>query len=1035
MTIGIALIPSLSIQYFPPLRNANISVNTHWNGASAKTMEAEVCSKIEGILASVSGVEDIKSTSSYENCTVSVRFKRGMDQDAIRFDISSRLRSIYPHLPQGVSYPSISGDIKGEAKNPLLIYTVSAELPPNDIKQAVEKYISKPLSKIEGIENINIYGDVPKEWIVYFDAVKCNKYKITPQNIQASFKIHQGSFPLGMVILENNSPSKSISFRSQEMLPEQWKHIEISNSGGHIFTLGDIASIVYNEKTPTSYFRINGLNNITIAIYPNSDENQIKLSKKIRKIVSSAETELPQGFSVLLIEDSAKYIISELSKVVYRTGLSVLILLAFVFLVSRNFKYLILIIVSLLANILLSIICYSIFDLEIHLYSLAGMTVSLGMLIDTSIMMLDHYARFKNKKVFLAMLAATLTTIGALSIVYFLPENQRQNLVDFSIVIILNLSVSLLIAFFFIPSLLNTFPIKLRKSENNTSKYKRKIVKATNVYESFLRFAKAKKWIFILLIILAFGIPVHLLPNHLDANTGNAVAKGCKDVYNSTFGSRFFQYEIKKWLEYTLGGSFRVFSQNIFSNFKISETQQSALYIHGAMPDGCSIKQLNEALIQMETFLSQFNEIDVFRTEILAYDIGSIKVTFKNASDNNIFPEKLKSTVLQETLNIGGVKWTILGIGQAFKNNLYSGNSRMHSITLKGYSYDQLYTLAQELQKNILKNPRVIDPLIAGSVYELENKTEFFMQLNPTQLALVGMPLHKYYSLLQPLFYDVPLGYFHNGQTNEKIVLRTSPDTRFDAWHLNKEIIYDEQQAFKLSEFGNLAKTNSGNTIHKENQEYLLTLGFNYMGGEAEGIQFTKDEIKRLHKHLPVGYRVHRTKGDFFADNTSLPFILLLLVALIIYFICAVLFESLRQPLVIIVLIPISFIGVFLTFWGLSIPFDEGGFASFVLLSGIVVNAGIYLINEYNIILRKGVKAGLHTYLRCFHRKIVPISLTILSTALGLLPFVIISKEPFWYSFAIGGIGGLLFSFIAIFVFLPIFFPLLPSLKANRNRK
>lgn len=115
---------------------------------------------------------------------------------------------------------------------------------------------------------------------------------------------------------------------------------------------------------------------------------------------------------------------------------------------------------------------------------------------------------------------------------------------------------------------------------------------------------------------------------------------------------------------------------------------------------------------------------------------------------------------------------------------------------------------------------------------------------------------------------------------------------------------------------------------------------------------------------------------------------------------------SLRQPLVIIVMISIWFIGVFLTFSLFGLKFDRGGFASFVLLSGLVVNAGICLINDYNIFRRNGIRAGLHTYIRAYNRKIVPIMLTVLSTVLGLVPFVVISREPFWFSFAAGAMGG-----------------------------
>jgi multidrug efflux pump subunit AcrB len=143
----------------------------------------------------------------------------------------------------------------------------------------------------------------------------------------------------------------------------------------------------------------------------------------------------------------------------------------------------------------------------------------------------------------------------------------------------------------------------------------------------------------------------------------------------------------------------------------------------------------------------------------------------------------------------------------------------------------------------------------------------------------------------------------------------------------------------------------------------------------------------------------------------------------IFYFITAILFESLVKPLVVIVLIPISFIGVFLTFYLFGFNFDQGGFASFILLSGLVVNTAIYIINDFNNLTNRINKPPtIRTYLKAFNQKIVAITLTILSPALGLIPFVLgRQKEVFWFAFAVGDMGGLMFSMLAIIMFLPLF--------------
>jgi multidrug efflux pump subunit AcrB len=155
-------------------------------------------------------------------------------------------------------------------------------------------------------------------------------------------------------------------------------------------------------------------------------------------------------------------------------------------------------------------------------------------------------------------------------------------------------------------------------------------------------------------------------------------------------------------------------------------------------------------------------------------------------------------------------------------------------------------------------------------------------------------------------------------------------------------------------------------------------------------------------------------------------YFLILLVIVIIYFICSILLESLLQPLAIIFMIPVSFIGVFLTFYLFDFNFDQGGFASFILLCGIVVNAGLYIINDYNNFCRaKGVRNSLRVYIKAFNHKIIPIFLTITSTVLGLVPFVWSGqKEVFWFAFAAGAMGGLIFSLVAVFVYLPLFLKL-----------
>ena len=176
---------------------------------------------------------------------------------------------------------------------------------------------------------------------------------------------------------------------------------------------------------------------------------------------------------------------------------------------------------------------------------------------------------------------------------------------------------------------------------------------------------------------------------------------------------------------------------------------------------------------------------------------------------------------------------------------------------------------------------------------------------------------------------------------------------------------------------------------------------------------------------MPVGFRCRNTSHGYYQDDGT-QYWLLGLIVVIIFFVCSILFESLRLPLAIISLIPVSFIGTFLTYWLSEVEFGTGGFASMVLLSGLTVNAGIYIVCEYrNLKAAQPFVASRRLYIRAYNHKITAVFLTILSTILGLVPFFIDDdRGSFWFSFAVGSTGGLLFSILALVFVMPLFLKL-----------
>ncbi len=214
------------------------------------------------------------------------------------------------------------------------------------------------------------------------------------------------------------------------------------------------------KRSQTSYFRINGLNTINLSVVGDPHTNILKVASSVKAEMQRLQAYFPAELSATLTYDASQYVSGELHKIYVRALLCVAILLLFVYLVSRDFRYLLIIMATLVVNILVAVVFYNLLRLDIHIYTLAGITVSLGIIINhvdlhhgRSLQLLPRPADL------VAVLGALLTTIGGLGIVWLLPEEQQANLTDFSLVIVVNLVVSLLVALLFIPSLLDKFPL------------------------------------------------------------------------------------------------------------------------------------------------------------------------------------------------------------------------------------------------------------------------------------------------------------------------------------------------------------------------------------------------------------------------------------------------------------------------------------------------------------------------------------------------------------------------------------------------
>jgi len=670
------------------------------------------------------------------------------------------------------------------------------------------------------------------------------------------------------------------------------------------------------------------------------------------------------------------------------------------------------IIISLFVNITLSFSLYYFFGINIHIYSLAGITISLGLIIDNSIVMIDHYRHFNNIKVYLALLASTLTTIASLSIAWFLPDSLKLTLLDFAYVIIINLIVSLAVSLWFIPALLSQFPLR-SPSLHRVIRRKRYIVRFSELYAFITQFVVKRKGAMIILAILIFGIPVDMLPRKMDKKYVGS------EIYNNTIGTDWYHSSAAPVVEKVFGGGLRLFTKYVYEGSQFRKNEETKLYVYAGLPKGGTLKQNNKVMKEIEAYLASFDEVKLFTTNIYSPQSALITIYFTNESIKNNFPYVLKGRLTQKILNFGGMEWNVYGVGNGFHNNIGTPESINYRIILTGYNYDELDRQAQKLKSILKENPRTADVNTNMKYSWRSGKYDYVYTLNPKKdiAALYDVTLPSIFIHMQAFNQlPTPCKTVNIKGKNSELFLVSQKSTKNDLFELKQSIMpYD---SVRVNSLISIKKNKVSPDIHKEDQQYIRVVGYQYNGVTKFGERLRKAAIQQLNLQMPLGYNAKSPTFNYWSQKKQKPYHLLLIIFAMVFVIGAVLFESLRQPFSLIAIIPLSFAGVFYTFYLFDLNFDQGGYASFILLAGLVVNSAIYIINDYNSRPQVGVKA----YIKAYNHKIIPILLTVISTILGLIPFILLGgDEPFWFAFAAGSIGGLIFSLPVLFFFLPVF--------------
>ena len=516
----------------------------------------------------------------------------------------------------------------------------------------------------------------------------------------------------------------------------------------------------------------------------------------------------------------------------------------------------------------------------------------------------------------------------------------------------------------------------------------------------------------LLLVVLAFGIPTWWLPNKVEGWS----------LYNDTLGSDYYRDGPKPYVDKYLGGSFRLFSYYVYGGSGFRRSEETKLFVEAALPDGATVDQLNDVYKLVERHLAVQPEgaINQYTTRVSSGQQGSMEITFPNGGLGP-FPYALKNSLTALATDFGGVEWDIYGIGQGFDNASSGGRSDFF-VQLEGYDQPGLDRYAARLERLLSQHPRVKDLNTDANINWWErDRSEYVLTYQRAELARRQLTLRDLRAALDWFDGNERPDMYLRG--HEPVAINVQLPEGYDRWRLENWSVPLDTGSLSFPTVAALTKRIAPPALHKVDQQYLRVVAFDYTGSPQFGEKHLEACLDTLEAELALGFSVKRLTYSRKNQAREMSYLMGLAVVLI-FFICALLFESLRQAFSIVMLIPVSCIGIFLTFYWFDVRLDQGGYTSFLLVAGLAVNGLILIVNEYNYLVKQdGAAAGARCYGEAMRRKLTPILLTVASTAAGMAPFLLGGREEvFWYALAAGTIGGLVFSIFVILVISPLFF-------------
>ncbi|QDU70542.1 efflux RND transporter permease subunit [Mucisphaera calidilacus] len=985
IVVGCVALSKLQIDLLPEVELPRLTVRTGYEDASPEVMERLVTRIVEEIVATVPGVEEMTSSSSEGNSAVRLTFSPDTDIDTAALDVQARLEDELNEFPDDIQRPRVSKFDIGSF--PVVILGISSDLDPIELTELVENQIRYRFGRIPGVAQVDPWGGFNREIRIELDVDRVRALGLPLNDLlqtirDANIDLPTGSINQGRYEVMLRAPAE---FQSLDEI----RDLVVATRDDVAVTLGQVATVKDTYERLTRLIRVNGKPGLRLAIRKESGANTVEVSGAILQEIERVARDFPQ-IEIVPVSNQGNFIersIQNVSRsVLYGGLLAVLVLLYFL----RDVRSTSVIALSIPISVLATLAVVYINGLTINLMTLGGLALGVGMMVDSSIVVLENIYRRRReesetpsqaairgtREVGTAIIASTITTLVVFLPIVFVEGVTGMLFKEFAYVVVIALLCSLAVALTLVPMLAS----RLMSSDHTETQTTR--TRAGNgLYEHMLRTALAQRWLVLATAAGLVGLSVLVVPR---------------------IGSEFLppsdEGEVRVTGEMEIGTRLdlvdrqtRIMEQTIVDHVPERIAQIASVGASGWRPDSGARGSIAITLMPSDQRSRSSEQIAQDLRQRLEGTIPGMTVRTRASQGQNL---------LTRILPDGG------GI----------------SVEIRGFELDVLQELARQVAANIAD----IEGITDVDIGRRNGVPQEQLIIDRAKAADLGLSARRLAEVLETAISGRRAGNFQAQGNSYPIRVQIS-----DAINLQLEEILSltvrtpDGVDVALRNVLSVEPGRGPTVIDRKQQQRFLAVDLNVserdMGSVAREIEQRLMTIPR-----PAGYDMqvagsYREQQEAFAE-------LLLSIALalaLVYMVLASQYESLRDPFVVMLSVPLAAVGVLLTLYLTGTTLNIQSYIGCIMLGGIVVNNAILLVDQAEQLRGRGLSIQASA-LEAGRRRIRPILMTSTTTMLGLLPlaFGIGEGADAQAPLARAVIGGLFASMLITLIVVPVAYTL-----------